>query len=73
MKVNKNYVLYYNPFTTVAYFGTKKLNKYISTLELKCYETNRSFVGNVIDCNLTQLKNNLKKLEEANFTILKYK
>lgn len=63
MKIRKSYVLYINNATKMCFYGGDAFNNRISKITL----------GEIYDCSLHQLKNNIRILENNNFSILKMK
>lgn len=61
MKVNSNYTLYIS-ILNVAYYGNDALKSKIQG----------ATSGTVYDCNLSQLKNNIKTLKEKGCIVIKY-
>ncbi len=60
MKIRKQYTLYINPMTAQAFYGGSKFDARIS----------RATFGTIIDCNLSQLKNNLNLLAKQGFGVV---
>lgn len=65
MKVRKKYILFINEVTNTADYGTNKLFKYINNLGIS--------IGSVYECNLTELKDNIKYLNNKGIIVNKRK
>ena len=61
MKIKKNYLLYINSQTKTAFYGNSKFENRISN----------STLGLLYDCTLRELVENLKRLEEEGYTLMK--
>ena len=61
MKIRKRYTLFINPMLGTAFFGNDKFSKRI----------NDATLGEIYDCTLSELKQNLKILLNRGYTILK--
>jgi len=61
MKIRKNYILFMNPMLKTAYYGGYKFSKRIS----------KATLGHIYDCSFSELKHNIKILENRGYTISK--
>ena len=61
MKIRKQYTLYINGFTMVAMYGNARFGRRIDSVTL----------GQIWDCNLSELKHNLKMLSKQGFYLTK--
>jgi len=59
MKIRSNYTLFINPMLGTAYYGNGKFSRRIY----------RATLGLIYDCNLSELKQNIRNLQERGYTI----
>lgn len=59
MKIANNYTLYINPLLNTASYGTTKFNRRIS----------KATFGTIIDCTLSQLKQNVRILTGSGYIV----
>ncbi len=63
MKIHPDYTLYINTLVFVAYYGTESLKDKMADAKN----------GTIAQCNLFQLKHNIKVLTGQGFLVLKYR
>lgn len=63
MKIRKTYVLYVNPMLGTAYYGGDAFNSRIS----------EATFGEIYDCTLSELKDNINRLSKRKYSIIKMK
>jgi len=61
MKIRKTYTLFINPMLGTAFFGNDKFSRRID----------KATLGEIYDCTLSELKQNLKILLNRGYTVLK--
>ena len=64
MKIRPKYTIFVNGFTSVVFWGGRKINSWI-------HSNQKNIVGEIYDCNLNELKDNLKYLESNGFLIVR--
>ncbi len=63
MKIRRNYHLFINSMTRMAFWGGTAFN----------YRISQATLGELYDCSLTELKNNIKLLKNNGFTVSQQK